>query len=169
MLLCVALLMHIAAFWGCRSFSLRGPGAIKAQNCKQYEPTKQNHPQNDQEQTHFPVFPSASSFFLFTPFLPFLEGRGGACNLSRSVSRATLFSSFISRAPNSQTRSLTEQSGRRGGGHTAEGRLLRFLFACLRQMKLAEPLVYIRGQLVTDNALICREIDPGQGILDEMS
>lgn len=36
-------------------------------------------------------------------------------------------------------------------------------------MKLAGPLVYIRGQLVTDNALIWREIDPGHRILDEIS
>lgn len=115
-------------------------------------------------QRSLPLPPGPCPFFSFRHFLPFLllitPGAWAESPCSPLLSALT---------PNNQTQSLTEQSGQWGGGHRAEGRVLRFLFACLKQMKLAGPLVYIRGQLVTDNALIWREIDPGHRILDEIS
>lgn len=101
------------------------------------------------------------SFTYFPPLFPLITPAAGAESPCSPLLSAL--------TPNSQTASPTEQSERRGSSRRAEGRLLRFLFACLKEMKLAGRLVYIRGQLVTDNALIWREIDPGHRILDEIS
>lgn len=105
--------------------------------------------------------PATFSFTYFPPFSPLITPAAGAESPCSPLLSAL--------TPNSQTASRTEQSEQRGSSRRAEERLLRFVFACLKQMKLAGRLVYIRGQLVTDNALIWREIDPGHRILDEIS
>ena len=48
-------------------------------------------------------------------------------------------------------------------------RVFSLLFVSLKQMKPAGALAYIRRQLVSDNALIWREIDPGPWLCDRIS
>lgn len=67
--------------------------------------------------------------------------------------------SLLCLSPNKEN---TESDTAIGQSQQNTERVFSLLFVCLKQMKPAGALAYIRGQLVADNALIWREIDPGR-------